>query len=354
MVLLNEFDYDAKGSAIELFKTRYLAVGQGGARALDYPHVFLAPSNTGLDSGHDLDRDGKLGGPGDAFGFGRFQGQFGMVLLSRLEIDRKLSRTFQKTLWRDMPDARLPDDPRTAAPGDWYSPDVLARLRLSSKSHWDVVLKHGSRRIHVLCAHPTPPVFDGIEDRNGRRNHDEIRFWADYTLPWRARWIVDDDGRRGGLDLDEPFVILGDYNADPRDGDSTGQAAQWLLKNPRLRVRPVPSSDGAREAARIQGGINAEHASPPRFDTGDFPDDPPRGPGNLRLDYALPSIHFSIERASVFWPNRADPLRRLVATKAAVVSSDHRLVSVDVALGRPQRVRWTRWRDWWRWLATRP
>ena len=28
---------------------------------------------------------------------------------------------------------------------------------------------------------PTPPAFDGEEDRNGRRNHDEIRFWVDYV-----------------------------------------------------------------------------------------------------------------------------------------------------------------------------
>ena len=34
----------------------------------------------------------------------------------------------------------------------------------------------------VRCAlhHPTPPVFDGPDDHNGTRNHDEIRFWSDY------------------------------------------------------------------------------------------------------------------------------------------------------------------------------
>ena len=115
-----------------------------------------------------------------------------MVLLSRHPIDHKASRTFQKFLWKDMPGALLPDDPDTAAPADWYSKDELNVLRLSSKSHWDVVVRCNGQRIHMLCAHPTPPVFDGPEDRNGRRNHDEIRFWSDYVRPWRGRYIRDD------------------------------------------------------------------------------------------------------------------------------------------------------------------
>ena len=86
-----------------------------------------------------------------------------------------------------MPGALLPDHPATSAPADWYSPPELAAFRLSSKSHWDVPIKVGGLRVHVLAAHPTPPVFDdppafpaGV-DFNGRRNHDEIRFWADYV-----------------------------------------------------------------------------------------------------------------------------------------------------------------------------
>ena len=55
-----------------------------------------------------------------------------------------------------------------------------AVLRLSCKIHWDVPVQIGSETVHFLVSHPTPPAFDGPEDRNGRRNHDEIRFWADY------------------------------------------------------------------------------------------------------------------------------------------------------------------------------
>ncbi len=59
-------------------------------------------------------------------------------------------------------------------------------LRLSSKSHWDIPLQIGGAIVHVLTAHPTPPVFDGPEDRNGCRNHDEIRLWSDYIDPSRG------------------------------------------------------------------------------------------------------------------------------------------------------------------------
>jgi 3-phytase len=91
-----------------------------------------------------------------------------------------------------MPDALLPDDPSTPAPNDWYSAEELAAFRLSSKSHWDVPIEIGGAVVYVLVSHPTPPVFDGPEDRNGTRNNDEIRFWADYVTPHRGDYIYDD------------------------------------------------------------------------------------------------------------------------------------------------------------------
>ena len=65
--------------------------------------------------------------------------------------------------------------------------------------------------VHVLAAHPTPPVFDGDEDRNGRRNFDEIRFSADYVTPNTGDYIYDDAGGTGGLKPGSRFVIMGDY-----------------------------------------------------------------------------------------------------------------------------------------------
>lgn len=105
-----------------------------------------------------------------------------------------------------------------ALPGSdspWYSQEEQAVLRLSSKSHWDVPIQIDGKTIHVLASHPTPPVFDGLEDRNGKRNYDEIRFWADYVTPGKGDYIYDDQGRVGGLTPGSSFVIMGDQNADP-------------------------------------------------------------------------------------------------------------------------------------------
>ncbi|HEX6387952.1 MAG TPA: endonuclease/exonuclease/phosphatase family protein [Solirubrobacteraceae bacterium] len=290
VVLINEFDYVAGGQAAQLFRDKFLAVSQQGAPAADYPYFFVAPSNTGIPSGFDLDNSGD-GDPNDsgndAFGFGVFPGQYGMVVFSKHPIDTAAVRTFQRFLWKDMPGARLPDDPATPAPADWYSPAELAVVRLSSKSHWDVPIRIGKRVVHFLVSHPTPPVFDGVEDRNGTRNADEIRLTADYVTPGRGGYIYDDAGRRGGLDPSALFVIAGDQNADPLDGDSLRDAAgkpvaaQQLLDNPRVNAGSAPASAGAVEAAALQGGANAAHLGDPAEDTADFSD---TAPGNLRAD----------------------------------------------------------------------
>ncbi|HSK95013.1 MAG TPA: endonuclease/exonuclease/phosphatase family protein, partial [Euzebyales bacterium] len=197
VLLLNEFDHDPE--AARVFADVYL----GGA----YRYRYADTCNTGVGSGLDLNADGVVGTePGtaayanDALGFGFFPGQFCMLVLSKFPIDTHGVRTFQHFRWADMPGALLPDDPGTPEPADFYSAEELAVLPLSSKSHWDVPVRVGrGRTVHFLVSHPTPPTFDGPEDRNGTRNHDEIRFWADYISPRKGRYIVDDGSRRGGL-----------------------------------------------------------------------------------------------------------------------------------------------------------
>ncbi|NYG54051.1 endonuclease/exonuclease/phosphatase family protein [Nocardioides perillae] len=328
VLLLNEFDFVAGGEAVDLFRDHYLEVGQGGASPIDYPYAFVAPSNTGVPSGHDLNNDGRVGGGDDAFGFGLFPGQYGMVVLSRYPIDLEGVRTFQRFRWADMPGALLPDDPATPAPADWFTPAELADVRLSSKSHWDVPVVVGGRTVHLLASHPTPPTFDGPEDRNGLRNHDEIRFWADYVRGGqRSAYVHDDQGRRGGLAPGARFVVAGDQNADPLDGDSVDAAIDQLLRSPKVQD-PQPTSRGAVEAARVQGGANDAHRADPAYDTADFADG---GPGNLRVDYVLPSRSLRVTGSGVFWPELADPPSRLTGT-FPFPNSDHRLVWVDLRL----------------------
>jgi endonuclease/exonuclease/phosphatase family metal-dependent hydrolase len=329
VVLLNEFDYSGDAdpyAAADLFRENYLEVPQGTGKPVEYPYAFVAPSNTGIPSGFDLNNDGTVGGGDDALGFGLFPGQYGMVVLSKYPIQHDRVRTFQDFTWQDMPGALLPDDPATAAPADWYSAEELAVLPLSSKSHWDVPVRVGRETVHVLAAHPTPPSFDGAEDRNGLRNHDEIRFWADYVRGGRAaRYQYDDEGRRGGLRPGSSFVIVGDYNADPLDGDSVAAAIDQLLRHPRI-TDPRPTSAGAPEASALQAGANLNHVGDPALDTADFAD---TTPGNLRVDYVLPSRDLRVRDAGVFWPEAANPLSRLTGVYP-FPSSDHRLTWVDL------------------------
>ncbi|MBC8077008.1 MAG: phytase [Chloroflexales bacterium] len=343
VVLINEFDYDAQGTALRLFQRNYLGVGQNNALAATYPYSYTAESNTGIASGFDLNNNGAVvtqpGQPGygdDALGFGVFPGQFGMALYSKYPIDTAKIRTFQKFLWKDMPGALLPDDAATPAASDWYAPEELAIFRLSSKSHWDVPITIGGATIHALVSHPTPPVFDGAEDRNGRRNHDEIRFWADYITAGKGGYVYDDKGATGGLAAGASFVIMGDQNADPNDGDSVDKAVNQLLDNPAVYTAVAPTSLGGPEQAALQGGANATHKSDPAFDTADFADTG-TNPGNLRADYTLPSVTLRIVKAGVFWPKADDPLFRLVGVftpslPGGFPSSDHRLVWVDVTV----------------------
>ena len=279
VILLNEFDYGAGND--RAFVENYL----GGA----WPFSFIAPSNTGLATGLDLDGDGVVGKEAgtferarDSHGFGTFEGQYGMVVLSKHEIDVEGVRTFRTFRWKDMPEARLPLRPGGAP---FYADEALEVLRLSSKSHWDVPVHIGGAVVHVLASHPTPPVFDGPEDRNGARNADEIRFWADYVSG--AGYIRDDAGGKGGLPGGAHFVIAGDLNADPVDGESVPGAARQLTAHPLVNASVTPESEGGAAAAAAQGGANTGHRGDPRFDTADFGD---RAPGNLRVDYVLASM----------------------------------------------------------------
>ncbi|MEM7352755.1 MAG: endonuclease/exonuclease/phosphatase family protein, partial [Acidobacteriota bacterium] len=137
VLLINEIDFDAETREnAALFVQRFLKIPQDGRQPIDYPYIFFEPSNTGEPSGHDLDNDGTTDGPADAYGFGRYPGQYAMALLSQLPIDRENSRTFQQLLWRDMPGHRIPDG-QDGRP-EWYNAEELEILRLSSKSHWDV------------------------------------------------------------------------------------------------------------------------------------------------------------------------------------------------------------------------
>jgi Endonuclease/Exonuclease/phosphatase family len=342
VLLINEFDFDDGDVAVDLFQENYLSVAHNGAMPIKYRYRMGFTSNTGVLSGFDLDQNGTIAQPGDlgtplyandSWGFGAFPGQFGFAVYSKYPIDEDQIRTFQHFLWRDMPGALLPVDPGTGE--SYYSEEILDQFPLSSKNHVDVPIIVGHKTVHLLVSHPTPPVFDGPEDRNGTRNHDEIRFWADYVASdHKSRYIYDDDGKTGGLKPGSMFVIAGDQNSDPFDGDSVPGSTQQLLDSPRINTKVTPASQGGVDRSVAQPG-NESHIGDPVNDTADF-SEPPFGPGNLRADYVLPSKSLKIGDAGVFWPADDDPLTRLTGTGIfgdPVPSSDHRLVWIDVRHG---------------------
>lgn len=320
VLLLNEFDYTPGVNAGRLFVTNYLEKSQFGQQPIAYTYTFDGPVNTGVHSGLDLDNNGSTGEPADAWGFGHFPGQYGMQVLSRLPLQIETLRTFQNFLWKDMPDALTPVNPDGSP---WYPSSVRQQMRLSSKSHWDIPVVVGTQIIHFLVSHPTPPVFDGEEDRNGTRNHDEIRLWADYINPQHSGYIYDDNGLSGGLPEATYFVLAGDLNADPVDGDSHLNAIGQLLESPLVNNGCEPISEGAEEAGTTQGGKNLEHKGNPASDSGDFND---RYAGNMRVDYVLPSATLKVVACGVFWPLEGQAGSELIGF------SDHRLVWVDIQL----------------------
>ena len=319
ILLINEFDHDPVGLAADLF-VEILGKPGDGTEGIKYGFTYDAPPNTGYLSGQDLDGDGTVNSPNDAFGYGRFPGQYGMLLLSRFPLIRDDIRDFSKVLWVDVPDTVLPvNQDGTPFP----TPAAQAAMRLSSKGHWDVPIDTSLGRIDVFASHPSPPVFDGPENRNGLRNAAEITFWRQYLDGTAFTDQTEKSQSFGG----GSFVILGDLNADPVDGDGNHDSIGALLAHP-LVQDPQPRSKGAVDAGTLQRGNNVGHDGDAALDTADWNDD--RGPGNLRVDYVLPSSDLRVTGSGVFWPTRSDPDFALIGS-GKPASSDHRLVWVDIS-----------------------
>jgi hypothetical protein len=317
IILLNEFDrVDDSSTNIRHFINNYLGSSQHNQQTINYPYFYQGVVNTGVKVNSDLNHDGKSNQlQVDTHGFGHFIGHFGMVLLSKYPIDEKAIRTFQKFKWHDMPNALKPITPETNQP--WYTDKTWQALRLSSKSHWDIPIKINDKTIHILASHPTPPVFDGPENRNGNRNHDEIRFWFDYINTKQGAYIYDDNQQKGALKANQRFIILGDQNASSVEGDGirtkTSQGIIALLSSDKIQDSLPKSLGGQNHSSE---NINGMHHT---------------AYWGMRADYVLPSTFgFIIKESGVFWPQQDEDTYRLIKNRQA--SSDHRLVWVDVEL----------------------
>jgi len=287
VLLLTGVDYDLRGVALGLLADRLTAAGAV------YPHRLALRPNTGMQTGFDVDGNGLIGDPQDAQGWGLFSGQRGMAVLSRLPLDTGAARDFSAFLWRDLPGALIPAG---------TDPALLEVQRLATTGFWDVPVLTGGGPLHLLAWHATPPVFDGPEDRNGRRNHDEAAFWRLFL--------------EAGLPMpppEGPFVLLGDGNLDPADGDGLREGMGALLAHPAVQD-PMPRG--------THGRVEPEHAGDPALDTVIYD-----SLGGLRLDYVLPSAGLSVAASGVMWPPTDDALWPDLAA-----ASRHFPVWVDLVL----------------------
>ena len=277
VLVVQGVDYDHRLRALRALRDRVAEAGPY------YPHLFALRPNTGWPTRLDMDGDGRRGGPRDAQGYGTFSGQGGLAILSRYPLDRDGTRDFSTMLWRDLPGALLPRWPDGRP---FPSREAQAVQRLSSVGHWVVPVALPSGPLTLLTFHATTPVFDGEEDRNGRRNHDEIRFWQHY---------LDGEFRSAPA---RRFVLIGDANLDPDTGAGRRGAIRALLGDPRLQD-PLPG----------RPTVDWEETGP------------------LRVSYILPDARLRVTAAGVHWPPEGPRGRA-----AAALAGPHRIVWVDLAV----------------------
>jgi hypothetical protein len=285
VLLLTGIDYDLKAAALDALAARLAALGK------TYPYRRALRPNTGVASGLDIDGNGRLGEPRDALAWGRFAGEGGMALLSRLPFAGE-PQDFTSFLWADLPSNLMPDtDPARAI------------QPLSSAGHYmlPVSLPDG-RVLQLLAFYATPPAFDGPEDRNGRRNHDESAFWL--------RLLA---GELPFVPPAPPFAVLGQISLDPVDGGGRAEAITALMRHPMVQDPKPAGTHNRREPDQV---------GDPALDTALYD-----GLGGLRVEQILPSSDLKIDAAGVLWPPDSDPLAAVLAT-----ASRHRPVWVDIVL----------------------
>ena len=300
ILLLTEFDYDHGLAALSAFAELTGSLGQ------PYPHRFALMPNSGMATELDLDGDGHRFQARDAQGYGHFSGDGGLALLSVHPIDTEAVQDFSDLLWQHLPGAEMP----VMEDGTPF-PSAMAQAlrRLSSTGHWVVPVEvPRAGTVTVMAFGASPPVFDGAEDSNGMRNADEIRFWQHFL-----------DGAFGPPP-EARFVLMGNANLDPIDGDGRHEAIVGLLSDPRLQD-PEPRATGWPPSN------DPDQRGDPALDTADW-ESP--GPGNLRVSYVLPSSDWQVLGTGVFWPNPLEPMGRLLGDDG-MAAGPHRIVWVDLA-----------------------
>lgn len=308
VLVLTGVSYD-DGEIARLLQDLYLGSGQGGQSGIDYPYLFTAPTNSGVDSGADLDGDGAVGGPGDAIGYGDFAGQHGMIVFSKHPIVEDEVRTFQNLLWRDVPDSEMPEDE--------YSDLEQSILRLFETSMWDVpILPEGaSEHLHVVATSLIDADGAAVD---AARAEDQRRVLTDYVTG-QAPYLTDGDGDTGGLGLGDQFVIAGL----PTHADSpTAQSdLDSLVQTPGIQdTEPVAVTDQSLEER--PGSIEGTNGAATRV----RPEE-----RDVRASVVLPSEGIQSGASGIFWPGEGEYGYEVI-DPSAEYTLDDRLVWADLSI----------------------
>lgn len=312
VLVLTGIDTDAGDNVAKAFNANYFAVGGDDHTGITYPYRYTAQSNAGVESGADLDRNGVIGGAGDALGHGDFPGQSSMIVYSKYPMDTDNIRDFTSLPWKSMPDSSMPES---------FTDLERDILPLASVSHWDVPIEVDGETLHVLAS----SAADASQNAYDRaRNHDQIRFWQDY-VETDADYILDHRGNRGPLDDDATFVIAGSLKADPQgDGPADSKAISNLLDSDAI-TDPEPTTTLASSALRnavLSGGGQSQYDTAPT---------PTNTSQTYRADYVLVSSGQAITDSGVLETGeQADSANGLLGMHSN--DGAHQMVWADIAL----------------------
>ena len=270
--------------AVDLFRDNYLEVSQNGAPPIDYPYAYIAPSNTGVPSGFDLNNNGSVGAPGtrpaattrSASGSSRASTAWSSTRstpstpTASAPSSTSCGRTCRARCCRT---TRPPRSPPTGTPPRSWRSSALLQVALGRADRRD--------RLQDRALPGLAPDAAGLRRARGPQRHAQPR--RDPVLGRlrlaRSRrtssYIYDDAGRDGGLppgpsvrDRRRPELRPARRRLGRRVRPSSSSTTRGST-TPRPRSPPAAS-----EAAAVQGAANADPpvatraSTPPTSTTG--------------------------------------------------------------------------------------
>lgn len=271
----------------------------------DYPYVIQTLGNSGFLW------EGSNNGSAvfDLRGWGEWRGRFNTAILSKWPILEDQIRVIADFAWEDLPDnliAQMETEQGLTVPQGWP---------LFEKCLNVIPVQIGDEVVHFVLLHPVTPVYDVI---NTYRNHDELHALQLFL-----------EGKLPGVDpLPEgaKYVVIGDLNADPEDGDGIEGSIQQVLDHPGLTAF-FPEGHGTK----YSNGARNTYLGGCGLDDGSTVDDPTTH-FQLQLDYLLPSKTLGTPTGGeVFFPDFKTAKDDF---DLACRASDHRFVYEEIDLAK--------------------